>query len=142
MNAIERQRQKVNEHVDLENAHNWAAVVDTFDAGSPAFTLMPAAATLSGKAGIASAYQILSTALPDVQVQVIGGFDVPGTSVREVVITGTHRGEYFGIPASGRRVNIEIACFFEFDSESRLVVERVYFDNARLFAQMRGELQV
>lgn len=139
---IAGQRAAVAEHFALENAHNWAAVVASFTAADPAFELMPAAARLPGHDGIASAYHILSTALPDVRVEEVRGWDVPGCSVREIVVTGTHTGEYFGVTGSGRRVRAEMACFFEFDAAGRLQTERVYFDNARLLAQMRGELVV
>jgi steroid delta-isomerase-like uncharacterized protein len=139
---IERQKAFVAEHFALENAHNWAAVVESFTAPNPAFELVPAAARFAEKAGIAGAYNILATALPDVQLEVLRAFDLPGCSVREIVATGTHRGDFFGLAGSGRRVRIEMACFFEFDFEGRLATERVYFDNARVFAQMRGELVV
>ena len=137
---IEKQRAAVAEHFALENAHDWAAVVASFTAPDPAFDLVPAAAKLAGLAGIASAYNILSTALPDVRVTVSREWDSPGCSVREIVVEGTHTGEYFGVPGTGRRVRAEMACFFEFDAAGRLQTERVYFDNARLLAQMRGEL--
>ena len=137
---IERQRAVVDEHFALENAHDWAGVVATFTAADPAFELVPAAARLAGPEGIASAYHILNTALPDVRISIVRGWDAPGCSVREIVIAGTHTGEYFGLPGGGRRVKIEMACFFEFDETARLRTERVYFDNTRLLAQMRGEL--
>lgn len=139
---IAHQRKMVEEHFALENAHQWSAVVDSFTADNPAFELIPADAKLLGKQGITAAYQILSTALPDVKVQEIRAVDVVGCSVREIVITGTHRGDYFGIPGSGHRVCVQMACIFEFDDAGRLATERVYFDNARLFAQMKGEITV
>jgi steroid delta-isomerase-like uncharacterized protein len=136
---LERQRQVVAEHFNLENAHRWADVVDTFGGPDVTFELVPAGARLPGKEGIAAAYQILSTALPDVQIRIVSETDVLGCSVREVVVTGTHQGDYFGIPPSGRSVRAEMACFFLFDAEGQLTTERVYFDNASLFDQMRGE---
>jgi steroid delta-isomerase-like uncharacterized protein len=140
--VIQRQRDAVADHLARENAHDWASVVASFTAPDPVFELVPAGARLHGIDGVASAYRILSTALPDVHVAEVQGWDVPGCSVREVVLTGTHTGEYFGLPGAGRRVRAEMACFFEFDEEGRLRAERVYFDNARLLAQMRGELTV
>lgn len=136
---ISKQKEIVAKHIELENEHRWDDVVETFGGINPTFELVPAGASLPGKEGIASAYQILSTALPDVKVSVVGEVDIPGCSVREVVITGTHSGEYFGNPASGRSVRVAIACFFLFDEESNLRTERVYFDNASLFEQMRSK---
>ncbi len=136
---IERQRQSVAEHLALENAHQWAEVVDTFRGPNAAFEMIPAGARLLGKEGIAAAYHILSTALPDAQIRLVSETDVPGRSVCEVVITGTHLGEYIGTPPSGQSVRIEAACFFLFDEAGDLVTERVYFDNWSVLAQMRGE---
>jgi steroid delta-isomerase-like uncharacterized protein len=136
---LERQRRIVMEHVELENAHRWAEVVDTFGSPDACFELVPAGARLPGKQGIATAYQILSSALPDVQIRIVSATDVPGCSVREVVVTGTHQGEYFGLAPSGNSVRAEMACFFLFDAAGELTTERVYFDNASLLAQMRGE---
>lgn len=136
---IQRQRQNVARHIELENAHRWPEVVETLEGSRNAFELVPAGARLPGMEGIAAAYRILATALPDVQIRVAGEVDAPGCSVRELVVTGTHSGEYFGIAASGRSVRIEMACFFFFDDAGRLSTERVYFDNASLFGQMRGE---
>lgn len=137
---VERQREVVAGHLAAENAHDWAAVVASFSAPEPAFELIPAGARLPGHDSIAAAYRMLATALPDIGFEVVRGWDVPGCSVREILAAGTHAGDYFGLPASGRRVQVEMACFFEFDGAGRLAVERVYFDNTRLMAQMRGEL--
>lgn len=136
---IDRQRQIVSEHFELENAHRWDKVVETFRSPNAAFELVPAGARLPGKDGIAAAYNILSTALPDVEIRIATELDVPGCSVREIVVTGTHLGNYLGLPASGRKVRAEMACFFLFDDSGELTIERVYFDNGSLMAQMRGE---
>lgn len=136
---LERQVRIVEEHFVLENAHRWDEVIETFRSPNACFELVPAGARLPGKEGIASAYRILSTALPDVQIRLVSATDVPGCSVREIVVTGTHQGEYFGLAPSGQSVRVEMACFFLFDANGELTTERVYFDNASLMAQMRGE---
>ena len=73
---------------------------------------------------------------------VTGEYDTPGCSIREVTITGTHLGEYGGVPASGNRVAFELAGFFLFGSgenAGKIVAERAYFDNEILMRQIRGE---
>ena len=47
---------------------------------------------------------VIDAALPDFDIHVWGEYDVPGCSIREVTISGTHRGEYFGIAPTGKRV--------------------------------------
>jgi steroid delta-isomerase-like uncharacterized protein len=52
------------------------------------------------------------------------------------VMTGTHRGELFGLPPTGRTVRLEGATFTRLGTDG-LVVEDVHFtDYARLMAQL------
>jgi predicted ester cyclase len=51
---------------------------------------------------------------------------------------GTQRGRtprWAGIPATGRRASVRIACLYEFD-EDRLVCEHVWFDFATIMRQL------
>ena len=62
--------------------------------------------------------------------------------MREVTITGTHRGEYCGLAPQGRPVSVEVAAFYLFgdeDESAKLLGERIYYDNETLLRQMRGE---
>ena len=52
-----------------------------------------------------------------------------------MTLSGTHQGEWAGIPATGRRASVRIACLYEFE-EDRLVYERVWFDFATILRQL------
>jgi len=43
--------------------------------------------------------------------------------------------EVAGIPATGRRISVRIACLYEFEKD-RLVCERVWFDFATILRQL------
>ena len=53
----------------------------------------------------------------------------------EVRMTGTHQGDFVGIPATGRSFDARVACLYEFE-EDQLVCERVYFDFAGIMRQL------
>ena len=143
--VIQLQRDTINEHVRAEIAKDWDAVYDTFVQDHPFYDVVPLGTRFPGIQGVRDFYSVIHAAFPDFTILVTNECDIPGCSVREVTIAGTHLGEYGGIPASKNHINLEVACFFIFDTESnpgKLLAERVYFDNESLLRQCRGETNV
>jgi steroid delta-isomerase-like uncharacterized protein len=138
MIPIERQKRQVDALLRELAAHRWEQAVETFAGEAPAFEDVSANMRFSGKAGIARGYEALAEAFPDLEIEVVAAIDVPGRSIRELIITGTHSGAYQEIDATGRRVRFACACFFQFDGEGRLKTERIYFDNETVLRQIRG----
>jgi steroid delta-isomerase-like uncharacterized protein len=138
---IERQRELVARHIRGENKHDWAAVYDTFVQDDRAhYDVVPLGAVFKGIEGVRGFYQSIAAALPDLQIEVRSEYDVPGCSIREVVISGTHRGEFAGIKPLGNTVRIEMAAFYTFDTASeKLIAEKIYYDQAGALEQMRGK---
>ena len=140
---IETQRATVAEHIRAENAKEWPAVYDTFiDGDGSYYDVVPLSARFEGKSGVRDFYQMIDAAFPDFRIVVTGEYDTPGCSIREVKISGTHQGDYLGIPGSGKPMRIDLAAFFLFGTgadASRLVAERIYFDNDALLRQLRGD---
>ena len=145
-NVINLQRATIDEHIRAENVKEWDAVYDTFVPNQDTFyDVVPLGTRFPGISGVKDFYTVIHAAFPDFQIDVTGEYDTPGCSIREVTISGTHRGEYCGLPGSGNPICLEIACFFIFDTNSnpgKLVAERVYFDNESLLRQLRGETSV
>ena len=137
------QRRTSDEHLKGENAHDWARVYDTFLKDERAYyDVVPFSTRYPGFQGVQDFYQIIETAIPDFRVVVTGEYDTPGASVREVTITGTHRGEYCGLAPQGRPVSVQVAAFYLFgdgDESAKLLGERIYYDNETLLRQMQGE---
>ncbi|QIZ36853.1 ester cyclase [Saccharopolyspora sp. ASAGF58] len=139
---IELQRRTIAEHIDAENSHDWPRVYGTFVQDEHAFyDVVPLSTRYEGFQGVQDFYQVLETAVPDFRITVNAEYDTPGSSVREVTISGTHRGDYCGIPPAGRPVLFELAAFYLFhaDAPEKLFAERIYFDNETVLRQMRGE---
>ncbi|MBP2323541.1 putative ester cyclase [Kibdelosporangium banguiense] len=140
---IAMQRRTIDEHIKGENEHDWVRVYDTFLKDERAYyDVVPFSIRYPGIRGVQDFYEIIEAAIPDFRVVVTGEYDTPGASVREVTITGTHRGEYCGVVPQGRPVSVEVAAFYVFgegDESGKLLAERIYYDNETLLQQMRGE---
>jgi steroid delta-isomerase-like uncharacterized protein len=138
---VERQKEIVARHIRGENEHDWAAVYDTFVQDDRAhYDVVPLSAVFKGIEGVRGFYQAIAAALPDLRIEVRSEYDVPGCSIREVVISGTHKGEFAGVKPLGNTVRIEMAAFYTFDATSeKLIAEKIYYDQAGALEQMRGK---
>ena len=138
---VESQREIVARHIRGENQHDWLAVYDTFVQDDRAhYDVVPLGARFNGIEGVRGFYQSIAAALPDLQIEVLSEYDVPGCSIREVVITGTHRGEFAGVKPLGNMIRIDMAAFYTFDASSgKLISEKIYYDQASVVEQMQGK---
>jgi predicted ester cyclase len=95
--------------------------------------------SFKGIGGVRAFYQSIAAALPDLHIDVKEEYDMPGCSIREVVISRTHQGEFAGIKPLGKKVRLEMAAFYTFDvGAMKLISERIYYDQAGVIAQMQG----
>ncbi len=142
---IRIQRSTVDEHIRAENAHNWPVVFGTFVQDDSAFyDVVPLHTHFAGITGVKDFYQAAEAAFPDFRIDVWGEFDAPGCSIREVTVSGTHKGDWCGVAGSGRPVKFHLAGLFLFgkgENSGKLIAERVYFDNETVMLQIKGELE-
>jgi steroid delta-isomerase-like uncharacterized protein len=138
--TIDRQRRIVAEHIRGENDHNWPAVYETFVQDDRAYyDVVPLGTRFKGIEGVRGFYQAIANALPDLHIEVMSEYDVPGCSIREVVISGTHQGDFAGVKPLGNKIRFEMAAFYTFDAASgKLISERIYYDQAGVLTQMQG----
>jgi len=59
----------------------------------------------------------------------------------DLVIRGTHRGTFAGIPATGRAVSWRAAGFYELDPDGLVKQETFIYDSASLLAQLQERSQ-
>jgi steroid delta-isomerase-like uncharacterized protein len=140
---VEVQRKTIEEHVRTEQIKDWPGVYRTFTPHSENayYDVVPFQTRFRKMQGVIDFYEAFTRGFPDFQITVHTEQDVPGVSIREAQIIGTHNGEYCGIPATGRRVSVPLMAFFLFDKRTgHLEAERIYFDNNTILAQIRGEL--
>jgi len=120
------------------NAHDPDAVAAVFaehavvrEIGNPAVA--------EGRAAVRARAAALMTAFPDFHLERIELVIDSDRHADRWIMTGTHRGELFGIPATGKRVRIEGATFTRLDAEG-LVIEDFHFtDLAGLLSQLTAK---
>jgi steroid delta-isomerase-like uncharacterized protein len=140
---IDLQRKTVAEHIKHEQVKDWPEVYRTFTPhGDDAYyDVVPFQTRFQKMKGVVDFYEAFTLGFPDFHITVHTEQDVPGASIREAQITGTHNGEYCGIQATGRRVSVALMGFFLFDKTTgHLNAERIYFDNNTILAQIKGEI--
>jgi steroid delta-isomerase-like uncharacterized protein len=77
----------------------------------------------------------LVAAFPDFHFEIGKLHHADEAVIVEGMVTGTHKGDWAGIPARGRRMELPIACIFDFEGD-RLINESLYFDFATLQRQL------
>ena len=114
-------------------AHDAAALAA--DHASDCVVVSPTGGVLEGRADIERIYRIWFTAFSDlafVSTDVLVDGD---RAVLVATFTGTHAGDFFGLPASGRRV--EALCAFVYTLRDGVIVhERRIFDFTGVLIQV------
>ncbi len=128
-----RQRREaiVNQHAAAENRHDVEATIATFAQPRYEVNGVPS----DGEEAVRELLRGLMGGLPDLRAELGKLRHADDAVFGEGLITGTHNGEWAGIPPTGRHIRIPILAIFEFDGD-RLLCEKVYFDMANVLTQM------
>lgn len=115
----------VNEHMRLENAHDFDACIDTFTRAK--YDVLTTEDVYDGADQVHGFLDDNLNAFPDFQFVPVRVSPSTDCVVVEGRFTGTHGGTWNGLPATGRRVDFPMCLVFDFEGDS-LVGERLYFD--------------
>ena len=63
-----------------------------------------------------------------------------GAIILEQTLSGRHVAPYNGLAATGRSFSVAVCTVYRFTPEGMLASEDVYFDSARIVAQLQGQL--
>lgn len=140
---IAEQRKCIDLHISIENSHQLDRLIpETFAKEGVYYHVVPGLVDYQGHEGVLDFYDNLVKVLPDLHTTFIHEYDLPCYSFREGQFTGTHSAEFAGIPASGRKVGCPFMAIYIFkpDDPTKMIAERVYWDNTDLMRQMRGEV--
>jgi steroid delta-isomerase-like uncharacterized protein len=90
----------------------------------------------SGRESVRAFYADLFTGFPDLKLEITRRYVSDDAITIEVTLTGTHKNQWNGVPATGRRVQLPVCVIFPFDENDRLTGERAYFDGALILRQL------
>ena len=101
----------------------------------PHYKVIPMAAVSDGEAAVRALIGGVVDAFPDFHFKPLVTHHADSAVIVEGRMTGTQEKEWAGIPPRGKRMDILLACVFDFDGD-KLMNETVYFDFATLTRQL------
>jgi steroid delta-isomerase-like uncharacterized protein len=125
----------VDEHVNLENAHNLDGIIATFG-DTARYDDQPWDIHYLGRDQVRVFYTQLLHALPDLHIDVRHRHAAEDAIILEVIIRGRHLGTWRGLPATGRRIELPLCGIYTFDETDRVAGEKIYYDRATLLGQL------
>jgi steroid delta-isomerase-like uncharacterized protein len=134
MDLRERREAIVREHMESENSHEFDVTLATF-ADHPRYEIVATGEVYDGAEEVDRYYQETRAAFPDQRNELIALHHADDAVVAEFWLRGTHKGDFRGVPPTGKSFECRMAAFFLFEDE-RLVCERVYFDAATILSQL------
>lgn len=121
-------------HLDAENNHRLDETLATLTEDC-VFVDNALGRTFHGREGARAYYRLWWDAF---DVTVIGGaryFTTEGNLISEAGYRGTHRGEFLGIPATGRPIELRFVVFVDF-RDGLMSGEKFYYDLTGLLCQI------
>lgn len=88
------------------------------------------------KDGVIAFFQMQRAAFPDMVMLVEDVLAVDGKAAARVRVTGTHRGPFMGLPATGKSVEVNLIDMFAFDESGRVREHWGVMDQLALMQQL------
>jgi steroid delta-isomerase-like uncharacterized protein len=130
-----RQRREavVREHLDAEDRHDAEAALATFR--RPRYELIASGQVFDGAEEVMGYYNAMLTAFPDADLEILALHHADDAVIVESKLRGTHEGALYGVPATGRRFELQGIAVFQFEDDE-LVCERIYSDTGTMLRQL------
>lgn len=119
-------------HSRAEDARDLEGLIATLSENC-VYEVIPTGRRWEGHAGARAFYEELLGAFPDLHFDLADIVIGPQGVIEAVDMTGTHRGPWAGVAATGKNVALRILIHFPWDSASgKFAGEKVYFDRMDL----------
>ena len=89
-----------------------------------------------GRDQIRAHYDELLKAFPDLGIEVKERRHTDDAVILEVIVSGTHTGQWRDLPPLGRRMASRVCAIYTFDADGMLELERTYYDKAKVLEQL------
>lgn len=123
-------------HSKAEDARDLQGLIDTLSE-TCVYELIPTGQRWEGHDGARTFYITFLTAFPDVHFDLQDIVIGPQGVIEVTRMTGTHKGTWAGLEATGKRVDTLIVIHFPWNPEAhKFDGERVYFDRADFERQL------
>jgi steroid delta-isomerase-like uncharacterized protein len=129
----DRRVEVVEEHVRLENDHDFAACIAKF--GRARYEVIAGDETFDGEARVAQFLSENRRAFPDFHFTASRISPSAEAVIVEGRFTGTQNGFWRGLPPTGRKVDFPMCVVFDFAGDA-MVNERIYFDLGTALQQL------
>jgi steroid delta-isomerase-like uncharacterized protein len=123
--------------IEAENSHDVEKVL-TFLADDIVYEDVTFGVVMKGKDGFKQIYPTFITAAPDFKLEPKAWVTDDKSFAMEMVYSGTQKGDFPGLPATGKRFSIRMCSFGEFEN-GKIKGRRDYWDSASLAKQLVGE---
>jgi steroid delta-isomerase-like uncharacterized protein len=129
-----RREAVVDAHIEAEAVkHDAAATLATFK--RPRYEVPALGAVVDGADGVHGLVTGLVTAFPDFYLHKDKVHHAEDAVIVECRFGGTQRGEWAGVPPSGKKMEVQAVLIFCFEGAD-LVCEKVYFDHGTVLRQI------
>jgi predicted ester cyclase len=95
----------------------------------------PTGGVLEGRAEIERVYRVWFNAFADLATHVVTSLIDSDRAVQVLQFSGTHTGEFFGLAATNRHVEVTVACVMTL-RDDRIIEERRIYDFTGLLVQV------
>jgi steroid delta-isomerase-like uncharacterized protein len=134
---LNRLKLTLNQITEAENSHDVDKLIAlvTDDIVIEDVPFVPFGMVMRGKDGVRQGYAFFFEAAPDYKIEPISWITSDKSFASEWVLTATQKGDFPGIPASGKRFSIRGCSFGEFEN-GKLKRKSDYWDYASLKKQL------
>jgi steroid delta-isomerase-like uncharacterized protein len=91
---------------------------------------------LHGREALYDATKAYMAAFPDLRIEQTSTTLAPPRLAQELTVTGTHRGELLGVPATGRWTENYVAVVVTFDDDGQMIEGTLYWNPLAIMEQL------